>query len=131
MDLWARRTLGDIKKAHQARPASARRNPVRGPPGRYRRLVRGVDCVPSKGRWARGAYETPRSSSGSRRPTLGGEPVDLTDDAAAGGRRGPVVVADDLAEMELRGDGWRVEMAAKGRGVKRKRQRAVSPDATA
>ena len=35
-------------------------------------------------------------------------------------RRHPPVVSDDLEDMWLRGDGWRVEEANAGRGVKRK-----------
>jgi hypothetical protein len=35
-------------------------------------------------------------------------------------RSHPPVVTDDLEDMWLRGDGWRVEGACGGRGVKRK-----------
>ena len=48
--------------------------------------------------------------------------MDLREGQSARGRkRGPPVVLDDLEEMDLRGDEWRVQEARRGRGVKRRR----------
>ena len=50
------------------------------------------------------------------------ELLDLTEGASDRGRkRGPVVVTDELEDMELRGEEWRREAASMGRGVKKRR----------
>ena len=63
-----------------------------------------------------------RPQSLKRRKGSGDEMLDLTESASGSGRkRGPVVVADDLEDMDLRGEEWRQEAAAMGRGVKKRR----------
>ena len=63
-----------------------------------------------------------RVGSLKRREGCSDEMLDLTESASGSGRkRGPVVVADDLEDMELRGEEWRQEAAAMGRGVKKRR----------
>ena len=121
VDFWARRTLVTEGGRHQTRPAHAHRTP-RIAARRFRRLTRGEDCEPEALHFAKRAYVAPRLGSLLRRPGHEDALLDLTEGAGTGGRkRGPVVVTDELEDMELRGEEWRREAASLGRGVKKRR----------
>ena len=100
--LWARAVLGG--PAGNSTTFGARQG-GRFARARFRRLVRGLD---------RGGGGT----SYVQRAATSVFPAELADHAATHWTR---VIADPPAEMELRGEAWRQEPAARGRGVKRRR----------
>ena len=118
---WERRTLPRRGAASVPKPSGPRRSLTsvgkRAGVPRFRRLVRGTDVLRRRLRgWT--------CWLASRRVRVGPEWA-LPEELAASEqemrmRSHPPVVTDDLEDMWLRGDGWRVEGACGGRGVKRK-----------
>ena len=85
-------------------------------------MTRGEDCEQDGDGGSTRAYASPRVGSLVRREGQVDELLDLTEGASDRGRkRGPVVVTDELEDMELRGEEWRREAASMGRGVKKRR----------